>query len=190
MPGQTIRTFIALEIEEKIKEKIIQIQDKINQSNCLKAKWVPKDNLHLTLKFLGDTKVKDIKDIKDKIKETVEIQPINCTVDEAGAFPSEESPRVVWVGIGEGKNQITNLAIKLEESLALLGFKKEKREFKTHITICRTKQIINPQRLKDILREINDNFQPLKFSANKITFFESKLTPHGSIYTVLSDYLL
>ncbi|MFC1645729.1 RNA 2',3'-cyclic phosphodiesterase [Candidatus Omnitrophota bacterium] len=191
MPAESIRTFIALEINEEIKEKIAQIQEKIKQTNSLKGKWVPKNNMHLTLKFLGDTQLEYIESIKDAIKEClVGEKPINCNLVNVGTFPNERFPRVVWAGIKGGDIEIINLAERLEKSLRKLGFKKEKRGFKAHLTICRAKQVLNHSQLKLALEEINNSFKPQEFTINKIAFFQSKLTPQGPIYTSLSDYLL
>lgn len=191
MPQESIRTFIALEIEDAAKDRIYEVQNKIRLANLVKGSWVAKDNLHLTLKFFGDTRLKYVEAIKDKIKECLnDTPPIKCELTKIGVFPEIKSPRVIWVGIKDETNTITNLAKKIEENMFGLGFKKEKRDFKTHITICRPKQIFDPVQFGLLLEEINKNFKPLEFNINKLTFFESKLTPQGSIYTPLYTHIL
>ena len=191
MSSESIRTFIALEIGEKIKKRIVEVQDKIKQTNSLIGKWVPGENLHLTLKFLGDTKLKLIEQIKDKIKEcSNDEHAMSYSLTHIGVFPNEKFTRVIWAGIEGTNSQITNLAKKLEESIFRLGFKKEKRGFKTHITFCRIKQILDRNRFRTTLEEINKDFKPIEFIINKITFFESNLTPTGPIYTALFNYYL
>jgi len=191
MPPETIRTFIAIEISEEIKKKIAQIQERIKQTNSLKGKWVSIDNIHLTLKFLGDTRLNNIEKIKNKIKDCFEGEKsINCILANIGTFPNERFTRVIWAGIKNGDIQIIKLSKKLDKSLRQLGFKKEKRDFKAHITICRPKQILNHGQFTSTLEEINQNFQPQEFTINRITFFESTLTPQGPIYTSLLDYIL
>ncbi|MFH1622113.1 MAG: RNA 2',3'-cyclic phosphodiesterase [Candidatus Omnitrophota bacterium] len=191
MPSDSIRTFIALEINEEIKEKIENVQSTIKLTNSIKGSWVKKENLHLTLKFLGDTQIKHIEEIKGKIKESFKDESsINCSLSGVGIFPNARSPRVIWVGIKNGAVEIINLASNLETTLSQLGFKKEKRDFKTHITICRPKQILGQQKLQNALEEINKQFSPQEFVINKITFLESKLTSQGSIYTPILSYQL
>lgn len=191
MSKESIRTFIALEIDQTTKEKIIEFQNKIKQTQSIKASWVESSRIHLTLKFLGDTRLKNIEEIKDTIKECFKnTKAINCTLTKIGAFPNEKFPRVVWVGIEEGRDQIIDLSIKLENSLSELGFKKEKREFKTHITICRAKQLLDYGKFSLTLNQINETFKPIEFILNKIIFFESKLTQKGPIYTDLFNHLL
>jgi 2'-5' RNA ligase len=191
MPEQTIRTFIALEIGEEIKAEIAQIQDKIKEANCVSGKWVLKDNMHLTLKFIGDTELKTVQKIKEELNRCLKDEKsIKCNVSSVGVFPDDRFARVIWVGIKNGDMQIIDLAEKLENRLCKLGFKKEKKDFKTHITICRPKQILDRNLLKASLEEINGNFKPKEFTADKITFFESKLTPQGPIYSALSSIIL
>lgn len=191
MPDKSIRTFIALEISEAIKEEITKIQDEIKQSNSISGKWVLKDNMHLTLKFLGDTPLDKVKKVKEAIQDCFrEDNLINCNVAKVGVFPNDRFARVIWVGIEKGDIEIINLAKKIEKILSKLGFKKEKKDFKTHITICRPKQILDRNHFQLILEKINNSFQPKEFVINKIIFFESRLTPQGPIYTPLSSICL
>lgn len=191
MPRESIRTFIALEIDEKTKEEITKIQDRIRQSDSLSGKWVQKDNLHLTLKFLGNAQLKSVESIKEKIKQSIHGEhAISCSLTHIGVFPNEKFPRVIWAGI-EGENvKIINLAKRLQEALSEFGLENENRDFKTHITICRPKQITNRNKFSAVLEEINKNFNPFDFIINKITFFESKLTPKGPTYLAISNYTL
>jgi 2'-5' RNA ligase len=191
MPGESIRTFIALELQDNIKDKIKEFQETIKSSNIIKGSWVAKDNLHLTLKFLGDTKLKYVEGIKQNIKDCLKDKtPIRCYLNRIGCFPNEKSARVIWAGLDDENGQILDLAKRLENSLFEFGFKKEKRDFKNHVTICRPRQILDPNQLSLLIEEINKNIKPLEFTINKITFFESQLTPQGSIYTPLSSFSL
>jgi len=191
MSTEDIRTFIALELEDNIKDKIKETQETIKSANLVKASWVNRNNLHLTLKFLGDTKVKYVEGIKQNIKNCLENKiPIKCILNKTGCFPNEKSARVIWVGLEDENGQIKDLAKKLEDSMFEFGFKKEKRDFKTHITVCRPREIMNPDQLNLLIKEINNNFTPVEFTVNKITLFESRLTPQGSIYTPLDSFSL
>jgi len=186
MPQTNIRSFIALDIQNEIKDSICEIQNRIKKTNAVKGSWVNKDNLHLTLKFLGDTQIQKIDSIKNCIQENLEgIKKINCNLKGLGVFPNLQSGRILWIGIEKGNDIIIDLAEKLDNSLLKLHFTKEKRGFYSHITICRIKQISNPKLFDWTIQEINKNFQPLEFIIDKLIFFESKLTPQGPIYTPL-----
>lgn len=191
MPQETLRTFIALELEESAKETIVRIQEQLRQANVIKGSWVKKENLHLTLKFLGDTPQKRIDDIREALqKDFTVFSAVPCNLQSVGAFPNERSARVLWVGIQQGKTQIAEIAGTVEGALVPLGFKKEKRDFKTHITICRIKNVLDHIKFSAMIGQINSSFQPLAFTACAITFLESKLTPQGSVYTPLFNYRL
>jgi len=186
MPQTTLRTFIALEIENSIKNYIQQIQDKIRETNSVKGSWVSKENIHLTLKFLGDTQLQKVESIKKSL-DTVfkDINKISCNLEEIGTFPSTRFPRVLWVGIDKGKKIIADYVDRLENSLLKLHFAKEKRGFQSHITICRVKQISAPDLLASTIQEINKTFTCVDFIIDKVILFESRLTPQGSIYSPL-----
>ena len=145
-------------------------------------KWVPKENIHLTLKFLGNTPLEKIDNIKETIKENLEgVNAIECNITHIGAFPKLKFPRVIWAGIEKGSNQIADCANNLQETLSKVGFEKEERKFQSHITICRVKQVFSPQALSSTIQETNDSFPTLEFLINKIVFFESRLSPKGPI---------
>lgn len=191
MPRESIRTFIALELNAKIKEKIVAIQNTLRQAHALKASWVACNNLHLTLKFLGDTPKNRIPSITNALKECCNtIGAIDCTITKAGIFPNDRFPRVVWVGIEKGSNYVATIAKEIENALGALGFKKEKREFKSHITIARIKRILDYRQFKTTLEQVNETFSPIEFLADKITLFESTLTSSGPVYSELTQSIL
>jgi len=191
MPKESLRVFIAIEIQDRIKDAIENIQEKLKKTNSIKGKWVSKENIHLTLKFLGDTQIQKIDKIKECIEETFrEKNEISCSLKNVGTFPPSKSPRVVWVGIENKKDIIAEYADRLEDSLLKLHFKKEKRSFKSHITICRVKNVTEPQLFTSQIQEINKEFPSIYFQIEKITLFESKLTPQGPIYTSLFSFSL
>ena len=191
MPKESIRTFIAFEIEDRVKDAIEDIKEKIKITNSIKGKWISKENTHLTLKFLGDTQLQKIDKIKECIRTSLNSTNLfNCVLKNTGTFPPSKFPRIVWAGIEKEEERITECVDGLENSLLKLHFKKEKRNFKSHITICRIKQVIDPQLFKSSMEEINNTFAPIDFKIDKVTLFESKLTPQGPIYTSLFNFSL
>ena len=191
MPAQTIRTFIALELENNTKDFITNIQNKLKESDSLKAKWIESNNLHLTLKFLGDTHKETLDQIKDRLNNSLKKnKPFKCNLSEIGTFPNERFIKVLWIGIDQGKDKLKNLSNIINDELYKLGFKKEEKEFKTHITICRPKQILDQDNLQKTFQEINKSFKPLEFTASRITLFESQLSPQGPTYFSLFSYNL
>lgn len=187
MVQETARLFIALDFDAATKERIALIQNTLRQSQSLKASWVAEDNFHLTLKFLGDTPKNKLPIITDVITGACkDIQRIPCTITEAGSFPPHHCPRVVWVGIEHGNDEISALAHAVENALSKIGFKKEKRAFASHITIARVKNMLNYRDFQKTLSAVNENFQPISFTFETVTIFESTLTPTGPLYKGLS----
>lgn len=188
MPHHAIRTFIALELDAAVKEKIAATQSALKQTQTLKASWVAKNNFHLTIKFLGDTPKNKVASLSEALKECCDtMSAIDCRITATGVFPDNRFPRVVWVGIENGSEHLAGLAQKIEDALGGLGFKKEKREFKSHITIARVKNILDYQQFTASLQHINEAFSPIPFLATAITLFESTLTPNGPLYHGLAQ---
>lgn len=184
-----MRSFIAIELPKDIRENLHAIQKQLRLTGA-DVKWVQPENIHLTLKFLGEINeelLNKITNILDDIGKENKAYPIR--VNSLGAFPRLSSPRVVWVGIDQGNEETQKIAQGLEERIALLGIPKEDRPFSTHITIGRTKSSLNLDKLVKELNNIKEGvFQKNpEFQAGKITLFKSSLTPKGPLYEVLHE---
>ena len=151
-------------------------------------KWVKPENIHLTLKFLGEVTDEHI----DKVKEALDriaagLKPFDISLSNLGAFPKLDFAKVVWVGIEKGKQATEDIAGKIEIELEKLGFAKEGREFSAHLTIGRVRSGKNKEELKKQVLSahsselIAHSQQPV----NTIILYQSTLTPRGPIYTAL-----
>ena len=135
--SQTIRSFIAIELPEGVVALLGKLQQDLKAIR-LKAGWVQPSNIHLTLKFLGDIKADDIDKIGGAMQEAVKgCEPFRLTVGGIGFFPGIKRPRVIWVGVGGQTQPLFALQRSLEDRLAAVGFPKEKRSFKGHLTLGR-----------------------------------------------------
>jgi 2'-5' RNA ligase len=172
-----MRTFIAIDLPSYIKEKIYNITEIFKGCN-LNAKWVEKDNFHMTLKFLGEIEEKKLEGIK-KIIEIVanKFHNFEINLKEFGFFPNEKNPRVFFLSTDK-EEALKTIATNLEEELENIGFPKENR-FKSHITLARFKSRKNLDCLK---RKIKEVAIQEKFTINGITLFKSTLTKYGPIY--------
>jgi len=177
------RGFIAIDIE--VSSKIVEIENEIKKT-AANVKLVKPGNIHLTLKFLGDTNEGLIDEIEKIMKESVEgIEPFNIQLKGTGVFPNPNYIKVIWIGIQNGE-QIIPIAQKIDEKISKLGFKKEKRMFSPHLTIGRVKSAKN----KDKLIKIIDKYRDVQFSDLKVESLKlkrSELTPKGPIYTTLKE---
>lgn len=183
---ETIRSFIAIELDKDAKKELAALTETLKKSGA-DVKWVNPDGIHLTMKFLGNVPEEKISGIKRILDETAaSFKPFSMMLSAIGAFPKISYPRVIWVGVEEGKKEASEIYNLLESRLENVGFQKEKRPFSAHITLGRVRSQKNRESL--ITRIEN-----LKFSYSKtinvghLTLFQSTLSPHGSTYTALHE---
>jgi len=176
-----MRTFLAIEVPQHLRKKVdSRIQEE--KKKDLPIRWVAFENLHITLKFLGEIDDKKKDEITSVITEiSKQYTPFKVRLEGLGCFPNPKNPRVLWIGVAEGAETLSEIANELEEKLSQLGFKKEKR-FHAHLTIGRIKK---PCKIDDILHK---NITTESFLVNAITLFKSTLKPDGPIYEELKKF--
>ncbi|MFA6078363.1 MAG: RNA 2',3'-cyclic phosphodiesterase [Candidatus Omnitrophota bacterium] len=183
-----MRLFIAIELSDEIKEGLSMVQSHLKYSGA-DVKWVETDNIHLTLKFLGEAdedKVKRITSALDAIGSAT--HPFDISVKEIGAFPRIEHPRVVWAGLDKGAEESKLLAGTIDEKMSEIGFQKEERAFSPHMTIGRVKDAKNKDALKEKVLSLDPAMLDLKPQLiSSVILFRSTLTPKGSIYTKIHE---
>lgn len=183
-----MRAFIAIGLPAEISTALSGLQDGL-KTNLPKISWVKAQNLHLTLKFLGESSPRRVEEVKRIIAETGrQIHPFKIKLDELGVFPDMRRPRIVWAGISEDE-ALKQLAALLETKLAGIGIAKEKRDFSSHITIARIRRPINPAELEEELNKTKHGLKEaaLEFTARQITLFESVLGAGDPVYTVVKN---
>ncbi len=180
---EKIRTFIAVNLNPEIKEHLTSLQTNLSIPES-KIKWVEKDNLHLTMKFLGHISLEQRELIKSELKEIASrYNPFIIRLSSnIGVFPTYKMPRIIWVGIKEGISELKELYSSIENKLSNKGFPREDKYFSGHITIGRSKFIRDKINFIQILKRIEvNNFTQ---EVNSIDLMESKLTPSGPIYNI------
>ena len=183
------RSFIAVNLNPEIKEHLTSLQANLNVPET-KIKWVEKNNLHLTMKFLGYISLEQTVLIKSELKEIASrYRPFIIRLSSnIGIFPTYKMPRIIWVGIKEGVNQLKELYNSIENNLSNKGFPRENKDFSSHITIGRVKFIRDKDNFIQILKRIKIN--NLSQEVRSIDFMESKLTPNGPIYNITAKFPL
>ena len=185
---ERLRTFIAIELPATIREELCGLQEQL-RSPGLSAKWVFRDNIHLTLKFLGPVESGRLPAINSALEESLaDEKTFSFNLEGLGVFPSLSRPRVVWVGIDEGKDELKRIAGKIEDALASIGFPKEERRFSAHITLSRVKREAQPGKLREKIEGLDYSSGPITVS--RIVTMKSNLTPEGPIYTRLGEVKL
>jgi len=181
------RLFVAVELDDKIKESIISSCAAFSD-DVLKAKYTSIENMHLTMKFIGEWPFNDIIDIIDILNDVKKtFTPFDMKFEGMGGFPNEYNPRIIWVGCIS--KEIIGLVNSIEQNLSKLGIKKEQRSFSPHITIARVKNVLNRDDVNDIIKENKDT----AFGSQRVDRFylkESQLTPRGPIYSNLEVFNL
>jgi len=183
-----LRCFISIELPEKHKKHIGIYIEKLKAANA-DVKWVPAENLHLTLKFLGKTPEEMLAKINKKLLSAAKMhEKFYIHLFGAGVFPNMKQPRVVWLGMKDAEDAI-KLQKDIDGSMAELGFEKEDRAFKPHLTIGRIRSPKN----KDILvRELTTLKEVYfgKIEVKNIALMKSELKPSGAEHTMLSEILI
>jgi 2'-5' RNA ligase len=152
-------------------------------------KVVRPELLHITLKFLGDTDEALVEEIGSGIEKAAEgVGPFTMRLVGMGAFPSMSNIRVVWVGIEDG-NALGQIASRLDTVMAPLGFERDKRGFKPHLTIARARSERNIAKVQDIIRA-NAATEYGEYSVDRILLKRSVLCPEGPTYSVVREVLL
>lgn len=183
------RTFIAINLDSEIREYLFSIKNNLNLDES-KIKWVDKNNLHITLKFLGYISPEQIRLINLGLKEIInKCSPFIIKLSsDIGVFPSYKMPRIIWVGIKEGANELKKLYNSIEIILYNNGFSKENKVFSGHITIGRVKYIKDKNNLINFLK--NMHVECLSQEVKSIELMESKLAPNGPIYNIINRFPL
>ena len=180
------RGFIAVDIGAY--PKIIDYENEIKKSGAI-IKLVEPENIHVTLKFLGDTEEKLIDDIERIMINSIKnIEPFQIQLKGSGVFPNQNYMKVMWIGIKNGE-KIGQIANSIDENISSLGFEKEKRSFSPHLTIARIKAVKNKEKLIQIIEKYQETvFADIQVISIKLK--QSQLTPKGPIYTTLKEVKL
>ena len=184
-----LRLFLAIDIPPFEKEKIAQVQNQFRNLD-MDATWVKPANIHLTLKFLGNTDSRDLPGIKEHILNVV--KPINrfsVSLGEVGVFPNTRKPRVLWVDLQDPENNLSTLQKMINEAAAQLGFPTEPQPFTPHLTFGRIKSSKGKTRLCELVKNI-ERMKSDPFDVSSVRLYQSRLTPKGAVYTVLEDFPL
>jgi len=181
-----MRLFIAVTVPDDIKEQIVALQSDLRSARA-DIKWVEKDNFHVTLKFLGETAEEKLDGIVSALSSALaDIKPFALSFAGVGAFPGVRAPRVVWLGINEGKEQLKEAAQRIDETLSKLGFAKEIREFSSHATLGRLRSAKNRGILAEKIQKYGEAaFGP--FTVDHIDVMQSFLSPSGPRYQCLKS---
>jgi len=181
MPSQ--RLFIALETPAGVVPRIGEVRDRLRASQA-DVKWESDEKLHATLVFLGDTDDALLPEIVSSLERVGRrFGPVEVKYAGVGCFPGKRSPKVVWVGMEDPTQTLLALHRDTETCLVALGFRKEERAFRPHVTLGRVKGERGLHSLIRMMESITFESQPVRIRG--IALVKSELKPSGSVYTTL-----
>jgi 2'-5' RNA ligase len=183
-----IRAFVAIDLTPEILQHLGQVSSQLRQRlEKVPVRWVPVDNIHLTLKFLGDVSLANVDMLKKILQTEVDgHHAFEISVGGLGAFPSPRRPRVVWVGV-EAPAELTAVQNGIENAMARLGYAREERPFSPHLTLGRVSR--NAVGRDEHL--IGEAIEAIKLGflgaarVNEVHLYKSDLHPNGAVYTRL-----
>jgi 2'-5' RNA ligase len=179
-----IRVFVAVDLPQDVRQALKTAQDEL-RAHRFEIRWVKPENIHLTLKFLGDTLPADLARIGPALRSAAAAAaPFALAARGAGVFPGIKAPRVVWAGLGNELPALFALQQSVAQVLAKAGFAPEARPFKAHLTLGRVKGRIRPAELLAALQALGQWTSPA-FRVESVTVFQSDLRPGGAVYTPL-----
>jgi 2'-5' RNA ligase len=188
---QTYRTFIAVELPGEVRRRIKAHIDQLRTAfPQVRASWSREDNLHLTLKFLGEVPVTRIAALSDACSEAIkQVGPFDLILKGCGSFPPQGKPKVLWIGIEEAQtseSRLHQLHAVIEDSCATHGFAREARRYHPHLTIARIREAKDTRALAE--RHKQTDFASQTFPVSEVVVFRSELSSAGSKHYPLSRH--
>ena len=183
-----MRLFAAVEIGEALARRAAHVTAELERRATAAAKrakvtWIPADRMHLTIRFIGEVDDDQASMVREVLEDPLAIVPFSLTLCGAGTFPKSGTPRVVWLGVTHGREQLLQVEREITARLTPLGIPEEDRAYSPHLTVARVR---DPAGLKSarLLDGLTDH-RIGTAHIDAITLFQSKLSPKGPTYTPL-----
>lgn len=183
-----MRLFVAVELPASVRRALGELVRDLERSRA-DVKWVEEENFHLTLKFLGEVDEARLPEVKEALARVARgAKPFSFEAAGTGAFPSPGRPRVLWVGVGRGAEELGSLAARVDAELARVGFPPEGRPFSPHLTLGRVRSHRGMSDLAGALARAC--FPAREVPVEEIVLFQSILGRGGPVYTPVGRYRL
>jgi 2'-5' RNA ligase len=187
----SVRAFIAIDLPEDVRHKLRGLIDRMEDAmDRLPIRWARPEAIHLTLRFLGDTRLDQVRELEQGLEGLAgDHRVFTMTVGGLGCFPNPRRPRVLWVGVHEETGSMKDLQKSTEDMCRRLGFPPEKRGFSPHLTLGRVRQggeagageAFAPFTKADGAESLG------QVVVDEIVLFQSDLRPGGAVYTRLAS---
>jgi RNA 2',3'-cyclic 3'-phosphodiesterase len=175
-----MRSFVAVDLAPELRRPLVRLLGELPR--CRDVRWCTQDQLHVTLKFLGEVDQARLKQVCDIVAQTSrEIPPFQIRLTELGGFPSSRSPRVLWCGIDDPAGSCARWVSLADPKFVALGFEAETRAFTPHITLGRSKSPEGAAAMREVLERAAE-LPAIEMTVGEIVLFESRLSPAGARY--------
>jgi RNA 2',3'-cyclic 3'-phosphodiesterase len=183
-----MRTFIAIDTPQPIKDRISEIQSELRKSGA-DVKWEGQNKFHITIKFLGEVQESMIDNVISSLRNvSTNFSPFSLQYADLGSFPNFKNPKVIWIGCKDISLSLLKIRQSLDKDLQKLGFDTEEREFHPHITLGRVR---SDNQIKDLIPIIeNLKFESEVTECREILVLKSILKSSGSEYSLLQSVIL
>lgn len=184
------RVFCAVEIPATARRLLLEHVARLKSAAPdAQASWSREQNLHLTLKFLGEIRQTSAAELSNAASRAVAgLAPFSLRLEHTGVFPNHRAPRVLWIGISDLSGKLAELHARLEHEAAKAGFAKEARRFQPHLTLARLRKPASAQTLAAAHERLE--FAPQEIAVSELLVIKSELSSAGSKYTVFSRHPL
>jgi 2'-5' RNA ligase len=183
-----VRLFVAVEIGEILAQGAAKLTEELQRraieaARRAKVTWIPAERMHLTIRFIGEVDDEKASMVRTVLEKPLVVTPFNLTLCGVGTFPKSGTPRVVWLGVTDGREPLLRLEHAITARLGHLGIPEEERAYSPHLTLARVREPAGLQsaRLVDGLADRLIGTTHIE----TITLFQSKLSPKGPTYTPL-----
>ena len=185
--NETIRLFMAIDLPEQVKDVLVETAVALSKNVPNRAvRWVGREQMHLTLRFLGDTAVSQLPDLQRELAELVgKHQPFSLRLRGVGAFPNQKRPRVVWAGLAGDLTPLRKMQAEMEERVVALGWLPEKWAYNPHLTLGRVKDASAARGLNWAVK-----LEERAFGVTAVQLMRSELRPSGPVYSVRQEVAL
>jgi 2'-5' RNA ligase len=190
---EEIRSFVAVDLPREFRLALARLQERLQAGSQAPVKWVDPDNIHLTLKFLGNIGASLTGRITDALREAVRgLHPFRVEMGGPGVFPNPGRVQVVWVGLAGEVDKLGQLHQRIDTALVPLGFRPESRPFAPHLTLAR----VRDQATRDQRQELGRLVTTIQFqvsgsiTVDSVHLMRSQLTREGPIYSRLGSVTL